>query len=216
MVFGILFVPQTTAQSKMCGIFGLLLLDDTPGRDVHSALRKMMRVTMMRGAQSAGESSLHAGDTSLSLSFSLSLSLPLVAALCCPLLPQLLTGGVPLRISGIVSVSGRPGAAPRRTRVVNGKRTQLDELLLRQHVIRNASATVKGPHLYLGHTRCVGWSKEMRLRIPSPDPALPLRRCTVRVPAFVGMALMRLLLLPAALQPLHQRTRSPGRTHTSS
>ena len=123
---------------------------------------------------------------------------------------------MPLRISGIVSVSGRPGAAPRRTRVVNGKRTQLDELLLRQHVIRNASATVKGPHLYLGHTRCVGWSKEMRLRIPSPDPALPLRRCTVRVPAFVGMALMRLLLLPAALQPLHQRTRSPGRTHTSS
>ena len=29
--------PNHGAQSKMCGIFGLLLLDDTPGRDVHNA-----------------------------------------------------------------------------------------------------------------------------------------------------------------------------------
>ena len=38
----------------MCGIFGVILFEDKPSEHVRKVLQQMMRVTMMRGAQSAG------------------------------------------------------------------------------------------------------------------------------------------------------------------
>ena len=92
-----------------CGNFGLVLLEIAHASKVKPLLEKMIRVTMMRGAQSAG----------------------------------------------LVTYESTGENAQRgvRRRVVNGKRTDLCSLLLRQYDRLLQPARMSAPCLYQGHTR---------------------------------------------------------------
>ena len=102
----------------MCGNFGLLLLSGAHDDKVIAVLKRMLQVTMMRGAQSAG--------------------------LC-----TYLGAGEGKSAVGV------------RSRVVNGKRTDLSDLCLkkfasdlRKHAWRRfAGSAVSSPQLFQGHTR---------------------------------------------------------------
>jgi len=95
-----------------CGNFGVLLLNGLKGAKVLELLRQMLRVTMVRGAQSAG----------------------------------------------LVTYKPRNGSSVGvRSRVVNGKRTDLSHLLLRKFKSALGGSAVNStntsPQLFQGHTR---------------------------------------------------------------
>ena len=90
----------------MCGNFGLLLLDLAAAGKVRTLLTTMLRITMMRGAQSAG-------------------------------LVTYKGQGLPLGI---------------RRRVVNGKRTDLCTLLLKQYASLLEPSAIAAPQLFQGDT----------------------------------------------------------------
>ena len=87
----------------MCGNFGLLLLNLASSRHVGSLLAMMLRVTMARGAQSAG----------------------------------------------LITYNNSAGT---RKRVVNGKRTDLCDLLMRKFAAQ-LKRRLTHPTLFQGHTR---------------------------------------------------------------
>ena len=99
----------SSGERFFCGNFGLVLLESAHASKVKSLLEKMIRVTMMRGAQSAG----------------------------------------------LVTYESTGENAQRgvRRRVVNGKRTDLCSLLLRQYECLLQPARMSAPCLYQGHTR---------------------------------------------------------------
>ena len=88
-----------------CGNFGLLLLDKCAAPLVKQLLRTMLRVTMMRGAQSAG------------------------------------------------LVTYKKGSVGLRKRVVNGKRTDLCDLLMTKFESELKPGAFAAPALFQGHTR---------------------------------------------------------------
>ena len=90
----------------MCGNFGLLLLEAAQSPKVRKLLETMIRVTMMRGAQSAG----------------------------------------------IVTYTGKTNQGIRK-RVVNGKRTDLCDLLMRKCAGVLHPSRIEAPQLFQGHTR---------------------------------------------------------------
>ena len=95
-------------EAFFCGNFGLMLLDHLASPKVKEILSTMLRVTMMRGAQSAG------------------------------------------LITYQGSGSSRHGT---RKRVVNGKRTDLCDLLMAKFKGQMAPSSMKAPALFQGHTR---------------------------------------------------------------
>lgn len=99
------------AHTFFCGNFGLLLLDMKHADKVPQILRRMLQITMMRGAQSAG-------------------------------------------LVSYAPASGG-GAVGTRARVVNGKRTDLCEQLLRHRKAKAmlSPSRMKAPLLFQGHTR---------------------------------------------------------------
>lgn len=96
-----------------CGNFGIILFRKMQQKQLFGLLRKMLRVTMVRGAQSAG----------------------------------LVT----------YTTASRGSRIGLRSRVVNGKRTDLSELLLakfrRDMSGQSSSLGATGPQLFQGHTR---------------------------------------------------------------
>lgn len=115
---GIVVLP-TSGSGFACGNFGVILLRATARTTVFATLRKMLRITMVRGAQSAG------------------------------LVTYEPTG------------SRGKGRVGRRCRVVNGKRTDLSELLLSKVEREVRGGGVRGVYpqpgeawrLFQGHTR---------------------------------------------------------------
>ena len=96
------------ADTFFCGNFGLLLLDQAAAPLIKEMLEKSVRVTMMRGAQSAGlVTYVPDGKSSLGI----------------------------------------------RKRVVNGKRTDLCDLLMAKWGSKLSSGAVSSPQLFQGHTR---------------------------------------------------------------
>lgn len=92
-----------------CGNFGLILLQQSQAHRARTFMRRMMRITMVRGAQTAGLIT-YAGS----------------------------------RASNVKGV---------RRRVVNGKRSDLsDKLMRRSRPLFRASA-IKAPQIFQGHTR---------------------------------------------------------------
>jgi len=91
-----------------CGNFGLLLLDKAAASHVRKMIEKSVRVTMMRGAQSAGI---------------------------------------------VTYVPKGKGAMGIRKRVVNGKRTDLCDLLMAKCGSKLSTSAVSSPQLFQGHTR---------------------------------------------------------------
>ena len=88
-----------------CGNFGIMLLDNLASPQVKEILSTMLRVTMMRGAQSAG----------------------------------------------LVTYDAK-GAGTRK-RVVNGKRTDLCDLLMAKFGAQVNTGAISAPQLFQGHTR---------------------------------------------------------------
>ena len=96
---------ETSPDRFFCGNFGLVLLDLACAAKVKPLLETMLRVTMMRGAQSAG------------------------------------------------LVTYTPSAKGIRKRVVNGKRTDLCTMLLREYASQLKPSNLSCPQLFQGHTR---------------------------------------------------------------
>ena len=115
----------SNAHTFFCGNFGLLLLDMKHADKVPQILRRMLQITMMRGAQSAG-----------------------------------LVSYAPAFGGGAVGI---------RARVVNGKRTDLCEQLLRHRKAKAmlSPSRMKAPLLFQGHTR-FATSRPCRARSPAP------------------------------------------------
>ena len=99
--------------SFFCGNFGLLLLHEANKHMVKPLIRKMIRVSMMRGAQSAGV------------------------------------------VTYTPPSSRRVGGIGRRHRVLNGKRTDLADMLLAKARRQLDPANIQStkPQLFQGHTR---------------------------------------------------------------
>ena len=111
----------------MCGNFGIIFLDPRFRDKVLPLLREMIRITMMRGAQSAGIATY-------------------------------------LRTASAANTRERLGFLSRlgvRSRVVNGKRTDLSALVMRRLAwdLRRAAAfhgvgdAIEAPQVFQGHTR---------------------------------------------------------------
>ena len=113
----------------MCGNFGLLLLELAAAGNVKAVLETMLRVTMMRGAQSAGLVTYTANGKGL------------------------------------------------RKRVVNGKRTDLCTLLLKQYGAQLQASAISAPQLFQGHTR-FATSSIAALPGCHPHQWTPARSCT--------------------------------------
>ena len=90
-----------------CGNFGLMLLDALASPQAKELLSTMLRVTMMRGAQSAG----------------------------------------------LVTYTGSADQKGVRHRVVNGKRTDLCDLLMAKFKSQTRPSAICAPALFQGHTR---------------------------------------------------------------
>ena len=101
--------PAAAASTFFCGNFGLLLLHAAHSDKVKKIIETMLRVTMMRGAQSAG----------------------------------LVT----------YQRAADGGAVGVRKRVVNGKRTDLCDLLMKKYKSELEAANIAAPALFQGHTR---------------------------------------------------------------
>mmetsp|Transcript_53860 Transcript_53860/g.128012 ORF Transcript_53860/g.128012 Transcript_53860/m.128012 type:complete len:1454 (-) Transcript_53860:172-4533(-) len=119
--------PGEEAWRFRCGNFGILLLDPEYRAQALSILRTMVRVTMMRGAQSGGV--VHYA----------------------PLADKEGTKGA----AGVVGI---------RSRVVNGKRTDLSQLVSEKlgrdaKVAARKHGSLEGPLFYAGHTRFATSSK---------------------------------------------------------
>jgi hypothetical protein len=100
----------STVEAFYCGNFGLLLLDAAHSDKVREIITKMIRITMMRGAQSAGIITYHTtpdGQRSLG----------------------------------------------RRYRVVNSKRTDLCDLLMKKCGSATSARHISAPQVFQGHTR---------------------------------------------------------------
>ena len=96
----------------MCGNFGIIFLDPRFRDKVLPLLREMIRITMMRGAQSAG------------------------------------------LVTYQRAADGGAGFSSRlRKRVVNGKRTDLCDLLMKKYKSELEAANIAAPALFQGHTR---------------------------------------------------------------
>ena len=101
-------VEASSVETFFCGNFGLLLLDMAAAPLIKKMLEKSVRVTMMRGAQSAGV---------------------------------------------VTYVPKGKGTKGIRKRVVNGKRTDLCDLLMAKFGSQMDTSAVKAPQLFQGHTR---------------------------------------------------------------
>ena len=110
-------VPRHSgADSFHCGNFGLVLLSKEHRDKVLQILKEMVRITMMRGAQS---------------------------------------GGVITYVK-----KGSTGVRGIRSRVVNGKRTDLSELVTKKlGSDQRGASLLDGPRIYAGHTRFATTSK---------------------------------------------------------
>lgn len=101
-------VEASSVETFFCGNFGLLLLDKAAAPLIKKMLETSIRVTMMRGAQSAGV---------------------------------------------ITYVPKGKGTKGIRKRVVNGKRTDLCDILMAKFGSQMKESAVKSPQLFQGHTR---------------------------------------------------------------
>ena len=112
----LLGITPAAPDTFLCGNFGLVLLKKDHRQKVLQILKEMVRITMMRGAQS---------------------------------------GGVVTYVK-----NGSKGVKGMRSRVVNGKRTDLSELIVGKLTSDQRFAPLlDGPRIYAGHTRFATTSK---------------------------------------------------------